>query len=186
LYTNSTGTNNAAIGYQALVNNTTGTDNIALGNSAGVNITTGTNNICLGSGSGPSSATQTNSVYLGNDSIQHLFCKVNIIETSDARDKTNIVPIIPGLNYITKLNPVSYNFKNDRACTDDSKTCPIKRLGFLAQEVLATEKELNLPFNHTVNTDDPDNLKILSSYFIPILVRAVQELSAKVDSLTTV
>ena len=43
-----TGTYNAAIGYQALSANTTGNGNIALGASAGINLTTGDNNIDIG------------------------------------------------------------------------------------------------------------------------------------------
>src|SRR5215208_3075367 len=43
-----TGTYNAAMGYQALSANTTGNGNIALGASSGINLTTGDNNIDIG------------------------------------------------------------------------------------------------------------------------------------------
>jgi hypothetical protein len=45
----SSGTQNVAIGYQALKANTGGTDNVAVGNIAGTTLTTGTGNVALGS-----------------------------------------------------------------------------------------------------------------------------------------
>jgi hypothetical protein len=45
----SSGTQNVAVGYQALKANTDGTDNVAVGNIAGTTLTTGTGNVALGS-----------------------------------------------------------------------------------------------------------------------------------------
>jgi hypothetical protein len=53
----------------------------------------------------------------------------------------------------------------------------------LAQDVLAAEQELGLPFNHVVNTDFPEKLGIAPTNLIPLLVKAVQELSARVEAL---
>jgi hypothetical protein len=45
----SSGTNNVAVGYQALKSNTDGTNNVAVGNIAATTLTTGTGNIAIGS-----------------------------------------------------------------------------------------------------------------------------------------
>jgi hypothetical protein len=45
----SSGTNNVAVGYQALTANTSGTGNVAVGSIAGTSLTTGASNVALGS-----------------------------------------------------------------------------------------------------------------------------------------
>ena len=47
LFNNTTGTDNMAIGFGALLNNT-GSGNVALGALAGANLTTGNSNIVIG------------------------------------------------------------------------------------------------------------------------------------------
>ena len=109
-------------------------------------------------------------------------------DASDARDKTNVAPVTTGLVYVEKLKPVTFNF-DDRGwypegqAPDGSKACSINRVGFLAQDILEIEQDLSLPFNHVVNTDFPEKLGIMPTNLIPILVRAVQELSAQVTAL---
>ena len=73
-------------------------------------------------------------------------------------------------------NPVSFQFKESREC--DTATGPV-RYGFLAQEVLAAEGENPV----IVDTEVPDHLKVTNDHFNAVLVKAIQELSAKVDSL---
>jgi hypothetical protein len=191
---NTTGANNTALGYYAMQLNTTGVNNTAVGMQAMLSNTTGSNNVCLGVNSGNDAlvtlTTQSNHVVLGNNSTATLYCKTSTINTSDARDKTNIEPITVGTDYINKITPVTFNF-DDRGwypegeTPDGSKTCSIKRLGFLAQDLLNAEKELGLPFNHVVNTDFPDKLGIMPTNLIPILVKALQELTARVSALET-
>ena len=48
LFSNTTGVNNVAEGFDALINNTTGNKNIAIGLGAGGSLTTGSNNIDIG------------------------------------------------------------------------------------------------------------------------------------------
>ncbi len=52
LYSNTTASNNTAVGYQAGYANTTGTENTTTGNLAGAGITTGIANTCIGTYSG--------------------------------------------------------------------------------------------------------------------------------------
>ena len=75
-----------------------------------------------------------------------------------------------------KLNPVRYRMKESR--NSDVPIGPV-RPGFLAQEILQMEQGDNL----IVDDEDVTNLKLRETYFIPILVRAIQELSAKNDVL---
>ena len=189
---NSTGSNNTAVGVSALYSSASGNDNTALGSEAGYSMSTGTNNTLLGRSSGNDAlitvSTQSNHVVLGNNSTTTLYCKTNVINTSDARDKTNIKAIAVGLDYIQKLKPVTFNF-DDRGwypegqAPDGSKACSINRVGFLAQDILATEQDLGLPFNHVINTDYPEKLAIIPSNIVPILVNAIKELSAQVAAL---
>ena len=148
--------------------------------------------MCLGASSGTdaliSLTTQNNTVVLGNNQTATLYCKTSTINTSDARDKTNVAPVTAGLAYVEKLKPVTFNF-DDRGwypegqAPDGSKACSINRVGFLAQDILETEQDLGLPFNHVINTDYPEKLAIMPSNLVPILVNAVQELSAQITAL---
>jgi hypothetical protein len=90
---------------------------------------------------------------------------------SDERKKQNIQDITLGLDAVKELRPVSFDWKNDKG--ND-------QLGFIAQEVEATSlKQL------VGNYKDPniDNLRSLNKeQMIPVLVKAVQELSTKLDA----
>jgi hypothetical protein len=193
MYNNTTGQQNTAVGQGAMFSNTTGQGNTAVGTSAMYNNTTGQNNVGLGESSGADGfvniTTQSNYVVLGNNSTATLYCKTNTINTSDARDKTNVEFIAVGLDYVRKLKPVTFNF-DDRGwypegqAPDGSKACSIHRLGFLAQDILAAEQELGLPFNHVVNTDFPEKLGIAPTNLIPILVKAIQELEQSLATAT--
>ena len=190
---NTTGSYNTAVGTSALYQNTTGGGNTAVGYQAMVSNSTGQNNVCLGYNSGFDAlvtiTTQSNYVVLGNNSTATLYCKTSAINTSDARDKTNVESIAVGLDYVRKLKPVTFNF-DDRGwypegqAPDGSKACSIHRLGFLAQDILAAEQELGLPFNHVVNTDFPEKLGIAPTNLIPILVKAIQELEQSLATAT--
>ena len=190
---NTTGSYNTAVGTSALYQNTTGGGNTAVGYQAMVSNSTGQNNVCLGYNSGFDAlvtiTTQSNYVVLGNNSTATLYCKTSAINTSDARDKTNVESIAVGLDYVRKLKPVTFNF-DDRGwypegqAPDGSKACSIHRLGFLAQDILAAEQELGLPFNHVVNTDFPEKLGIMPTNLIPILVKAIQELEQSLATAT--
>ena len=190
---NTTGQANTAVGQAAMQANTTGQNNTAVGQNAMLNNTTGQNNACLGVNSGSDAlvniTTQSNYVVLGNNSTATLYCKTSTINTSDARDKTNVKSIAVGLDYVRKLKPVTFNF-DDRGwypegqAPDGSKACSIHRLGFLAQDILAAEQELGLPFNHVVNTDFPEKLGIMPTNLIPILVKAIQELEQSLATAT--
>ena len=81
-----------------------------------------------------------------------------------------------GLDFVSKLNPVSFRFKESR---DSDEANGPTRYGFLAQEVLELEGESPV----VVDNEDLDNLKITDAYMIPVLVQAIKELKAEVDAL---
>lgn len=185
LYYNTTGNNNTANGINALVYNTTGYSNTACGFSAGYGATgtnantTGTNNTFIGNEAVGSSATASNIITLGNSAIATLRCQVTTITAlSDRRDKKNIVPLSGGLGLINALNPVSFVW-NMR----DGKKVGIPEIGFIAQELEEAQKQSGLTVPNLVYADNPERLEASPSTLIPILVKAIQELSQKVSQL---
>ena len=57
------------------------------------------------------------------------------------------------------------------------------KAGFIAQEVQEVLKEENAEYTAIVNANDPDALEVSSTGMIPMLVKAVQELSAENNAL---
>jgi hypothetical protein len=194
-----------AIGYKALKVNTTGSSVVALGHYAGFNNTTGSNNTYLGAYTGlgtqnesawsnlngsnntllgyqaaPSANTASNQITLGNASITSLRCAVtSITSLSDSRDKDNITPLSYGIDFVNALNPVAFTW-NSR----DGSKVGIKSSGFLAQDLKATQDSFNAADTlNLVHDANPDKLEATYGNLIPVLVKAVQELSQKVSVL---
>lgn len=179
LYSVISGTNNSSFGAGSLLN-ATGNNNTAIGFSAGVALTTGSNNTIIGYNAAASSGTVSNTITLGNSSITTLRCQVtSITGLSDQRDKKNIEPLTVGLNFVNSLNPVIFDW-NMR----DGGKVDIPDAGFIAQELMAVEDESGLA-DHLMLTfrDNPDKLEASVGRLIPILVKAIQDLSAKVATL---
>jgi hypothetical protein len=176
----SEGANNVAVGYQALTSNITGSNNTAVGYTAGWSTYYGTNNTMLGNDARAASGSASNTVTLGNASITTLRCQVtSITSLSDARDKTDVESIPVGLDFVNKLNPVTFTW-NMR----DGGKVGVKDTGFIAQELMATEDEAELAeYLQLTYRDNPEKLEATQGRLIPILVKAVQELSAKVAEL---
>ena len=90
------------------------------------------------------------------------------IQMSDKRLKKNIASISNGLNLINQMNPVKYNWKSERA--EDKK-----HLGFLAQELEKIVPEVVV--HNEQSTDEKDKYGVKYAEIIPVLVKAIQELS---------
>tara|TARA_R100000995_G_scaffold75820_1_gene45243 strand:+ start:6449 stop:7867 length:1419 start_codon:yes stop_codon:yes gene_type:complete len=174
---NQTANNNTGVGYQALTN-ATGTQNTALGSTAGDLTTTGTNNTSIGFGSDPSSNSASNEVTLGNSSISALRCQVDLTILSDRRDKTNIIDIPTGLDFINILKPRQFEWKTREGVPNKDGTV---RAGFIAQELQEAQK--GSEYLNLVYESNPEKLEATYGNLIPVLVKAVQELSAKVTAL---
>jgi hypothetical protein len=157
----------------------TGQENTSIGYFAGANITTGGNNTNIGRAAYASTATVNNEITLGDSSITTLRCQVtSITSLSDARDKTNIQPLIPGLNFINRLSPVSFDW-NMR----DGGQVGVADTGFLAQELQSCQSLTQEFIPGLVYAANPEKLEAAYGKLIPVLVKAIQELTARVAEL---
>jgi len=97
---------------------------------------------------------------------------------SDERDKTDIVDLPYGLDFINKTRPVQFvwNMRDNPDSPKQGKT----RNGFIAQELLALG---NNEQHDLVLEENPEKLEAAYSALLPMLTKAVQELSAKVEEL---
>ena len=111
----------------------------------------------------------------------------NIYNASDSRLKKNVVTLDKGLDAIKALRPVSFNWI-DGFCDEEKDTL----YGFVAQEAQTVDSNLVAPFGSDVkigeDIENPtqtitDPLRVNEKYVIPMLVKAVQELEAKVAAL---
>jgi hypothetical protein len=178
LQANTTGSGNTVNGTAALYNVTTGSNNTANGYQAGMTLVSGDNNIFIGYSAQPSNTTISNEITLGNSSVATLRANVtSITALSDRRDKTNIIPIGEGLEFLKKLNPVSFTW-NSR----DKAKVGIKSAGFIAQELLALQKQSIIGDNlDLVSENNPEKLEARYGNLLPVIVKAIQEESAEKD-----
>lgn len=116
-----------------------------------------------------------------------IFATNATIATSDRRYKKDIMPIQSGLDVISKLNPVSFTWKEHDIHQFDSGT----QVGFIAQDVqdaLGGER-----YSDCVVKRNQVQLKdgsmeefygLSDSKLIPLIVKSIQELNAKLEELT--
>lgn len=168
------GTNTGAIIASGASNNT------FVGAQAGSSTTTGNNQIIIGNGAAASVPSALNEVTLGNGSIAVLRCQVTgITSLSDSRDKTDVVDLPVGLSFVNTLRPVSFTWN-----TRDGSKVGITDSGFLAQELQASETSFDAA--HVlglVSSSNPEKLEANYSKLLPVMVKAIQELSAQVAAL---
>ena len=116
--------------------------------------------------------------------------------SSDARLKTNVADCAVGLDFIKDLRPITYNWnaKNAIASTlpqyDAESSEPVYgsgkiQHGFLAQEVKSTiDAHSGLKNGFTMWSEDPDGTQqVAPTALIPMLVKAIQELEARIATL---
>ena len=171
---NTTGSKNTAVGVNSL-EATTGDNNTAIGQQALDGNTTGTNNTGIGYLAAGASASTSNAVTLGNSSIATLRCAVTTITAiSDARDKTNIINLPAGLDFINALRPVAFDWN-----TRDGAKVGIHEFGFIAQELQEVQVSTGITVPNLVSTENPDKLEASPGVLLPILINAVKQLSAQ-------
>jgi hypothetical protein len=188
LTSNTTGSNNTAIGVSSLFSNTTGSNNTAIGRGAGTLLTTGVNNTIIGFGANSASETTSNSITLGNASITSLRCNVQSISAlSDKRDKTGIVDIGLGMEFISTLKPVKFHWDRREWYTDGvsdgTKSITEFDYGFIAQDLKAAQEAANVPDLNLVLQDNPDRLEATPGRLLPIMVKALQEANTRIEKL---
>ena len=189
-----TGQYNTIIGMAA-GQNLTSSSNTMLGYYAGQTLTSGENNLILGANSTPSSTTVSHEITLGDSNITALRCAVtSITSLSDSRDKKDIESIDAGLDFINAVRPVKFEWDlrervdilddNDTKIGERQPREGVKEYGFIAQELDAVQTQFGTEdYSRLVSHNNPDKLEADTYRLFPILVKAVQELSAKVAEL---
>ena len=175
----STGSYNVIVGDSAGTLVSTGSNNTIVGFNTGYvpTLSTGNNNTLLGNEAAPSSSSASNEITLGNTSITNLRCNdTSISSLSDQRDKTNIVDSVYGLETLEKVKVRQFEWATRRGNIKDGTT----DIGFIAQELQEVGDNSLLKL---VMESNPEFLEAKPANLIPILVKAVQELSAKVKEL---
>ncbi len=178
----STGWQNTAVGHHSLNNNTAGNYNTAIGYNSGSLVTTGYNLTLIGIDANPTSPTAADQITLGNQFVTSLRCNVqNITSLSDARDKKNIQELTIGLNFITKLKPRQFNWDKREwygdNISDGSKMKEAPTAGFIAQELDETQTTTGAEWLNLVLKDNPEKWEATYGNLLPVMVKAIQELS---------
>ena len=103
------------------------------------------------------------------------------IQTSDRNEKENITDTDLGLDFINKLKPISFKFKNK------TRT----HYGLVAQEIETVITDLGktttqfAPLVKSTLEDGTERYGLRYTEFISPLIKAIQELSAEVETLKT-
>ena len=168
------------VGFDSDTNGTGDGNQIVIGN----NITgAGANNVKFGTSGGTAT--------LGLDGSDTSWAA-----SSDLRLKTNVADCAVGLDFIKDLRPITFKWNNKDAIAntlaqyDADSSDPVygsgkTQHGFIAQEVkTAINAHSGLKDGFTMWSEDPDGTQqVAPSALIPMLTKAVQELSAKNDAL---
>ena len=194
-----TGASNVLIGAGAGQGLQDASQNVYIGNQAGAGVngslntfigsfsgsggspSTSVNNTCIGNGAVMSSPSASYEITLGGNITTALRCAATTITSlSDARDKKDIKDLSAGLSFVKTLKPVEFVW-NDR---DENGRRDIKDFGFIAQDLKASQEEIGLAETlKLVYESNPDKLEASYGKLVPILVKAIQELTAKVEEL---
>jgi hypothetical protein len=127
---------------------------------------------------------EDNDYYLGTSSRKWItvYAVNGTINTSDARNKSNIADLNYGLAEIMKLHPVSFTWKENPQWGT--------KLGLIAQEVKEVVKEVVVQGDLDPGTDESgnplpknDEYGIYYSDLIPVLIKAIQEQQKVIDEL---
>jgi len=220
LSASTSGNYNTAIGEGALLRTTVSSANTALGVYAGGYQDNGVANVFLGAntsagGDGYSEAIAigngtvangSNVARFGNSATSSYGGWADWSNVSDGRFKSNVQTDVPGLAFITRLRPITYNLaamsldaflhKNlkkdalpDNSSTDAVHTKAlqekevIRYSGFVAQEVEVTARELGYEFSGVdAPRSENDYYGLRYAQFVVPLVKAVQEQQKMIEA----
>lgn len=187
---------NTSIGVNAGGSVTTGGNNTFVGLQAGnwsTGPTSGDNSIFIGAYSQPSANTNGFEIVIGNATgkgSNTFFINANSgngyqgnnsstwATTSDKRIKENIVDVVNGLEVITSLRPVEFDY----ILTGKHDT------GFIAQEykqVLPLQVTTHAATGKELELTNGEDLLSINQNLVPYLVKAIQELKAAIDLQST-
>jgi hypothetical protein len=175
--------------------------NTAVGSGAGYNLLSGTNNTLLGFNAQASTTTASNEFVLGNSSVAVLRCQISTISgLSDARDKYDIEDIPVGLDFINSLKARRFKWDKRDAYVDEVRNEAGDKIkvtvpkdgsrksdewneGFIAQEVDEAATAAGADWMRIVHKANPERLEMAPGKLIPVLVKAIQELTARLEAL---
>lgn len=209
---------NTGVGYFSLGNTTASEGNTALGYQSGNSYNNGYYNCFIGSETNVNGANYYNVIAIGHGTICTAPSQVTVGNSatgtyrayanwsniSDGRYKKNVKENVPGLSFINKLRPVTYNLdatgldnflsknlKKENQSGSDGKAVMDRALtakeavvqsGFVAQEVEKSAHEAGYNFSGVdVAINDNDVYGLRYAEFVVPLVKAVQELSKSSD-----
>lgn len=173
---------------QATVAGVTARRNTVVGASAGTAITTGANITLLGYDAEPSAAAVNNEITLGNASVTTLRCAVTTITAiSDARDKADVADLSLGIDFLNTLRPVQYRWDRrdwyENGTPDGSQKTADFEAGFIAQELDTAQNNASAEWLNLVLKSNPDRLEATPGKLLPIVVKACQQLHARLVEL---
>ena len=207
------GNNNVVIGCNACSNDdqitSSGSYNTILGSGSGSQLSNGigSNNVLIGNGTDVSSPSGSNQIVIGSsissvgDSsitignfgnyIYATFTSGSWTIGSDERLKRNVNPDTLGLDFVTDLKPVTFQWKpsneidqkfSDHYSTENNKDTSTIIHGLIAQDVKASLEKCN---NTTFNgwSEGKDGVQHVSrEMFILPLINAIKELNDKFNA----
>ena len=200
-----TGNWNTIVGKGAGGTATTANYNTFIGYNAGDNIKNQGNNVMIGAGADGSATnaqyrigigrsvtvSENNTAVIGNSDLTKLYVAQDgegvlyangTINSSDMRLKDFIKPVNLGLQFINRLNPVSYMKMSKSQYKGKEDNNYRYELGLLAQEVNEILKDSD-PESTIVTEDNEGFLGMDYKQIIMPLIKSVQELSAEIDRL---
>lgn len=201
---NTTGSENTFSGFNAGASNTKGNKNIAIGSLAGNlndsnttctfvgydadnnNGTDYTNSMALGNAS---RITASNQVRIGNATVTSIGGFVNYTNVSDGRFKKNVTENVPGMEFINKLRPVTYNLDvnaiNQFLKIEEVDACAVAakekqiQTGFIAQEVEEAAMATGYQFSGVdAPQSNEDFYGLRYAEFVVPMVKGLQQLDA--------
>jgi hypothetical protein len=177
---NANGSRNICIGNR-VGSYANGADNTIVGTGAQYNTTlSGDNNTLIGHDAFASSDSVSNEITLGDTNIATLRCnQTSITSLSDGRDKINVAKLGEGLDFVSRLKPVKFEWKTRDGNSKDGTY----EAGFIAQDLQQAQQDGDAEYLGLVMDSNPDRLEASYGKLVPVLVRAIQELKAEIDTL---
>ena len=182
---------NVCVGSQAGDAITEGDYNTCIGNQSDASATA-SNQTALGYGAAPDSA---NDIAIGNTSVDEVKGQVDFSTFSDERIKTNIIDGDLGLDFIkllktrkyNKVNPAEYPSSIKKPKDGDGMIWTDAQAnkvwdGLVSQEVKEAIDTCGTTYSGWNEESNSKQLLTYSTIVVP-LIKAVQELSAKIDTM---
>jgi hypothetical protein len=171
--TQTSGDANVAIGPNVALASTTGSCQLAIGFSATANWLTGDSTKAIKPGAGIidcASSTGTAGQYLWTTGANQIVWSAS--SPSDTRDKEILGPVPTALPVVQQIEPITYRWKERDSDVAQEEVI----YGFSAQQLQEVDAVL-------VDSSDPDHLRIHDRKIVPLLVKAIQELSEQNKAL---